>query len=103
MDRKPVVDHPPVEESFEDVGLNDESGRPHAQKDAPAPRKRGLFSRFGDSTNNENQPPHSPTPTDGGLSRFLPGRKRAPSQSGQGAELGSMDRTNQQPEGQEMR
>lgn len=88
FDRKAVPNHPPVEESFEDVGLHDD------RKDAP--RKRGLFSRFGDSTPAENQPPHSPTPNDGGFSRFLPGRKRAPSQ-GQGAELGSM-----RDEGQEM-
>ncbi|KAH7359300.1 hypothetical protein B0T11DRAFT_286124 [Plectosphaerella cucumerina] len=90
FDRKAVPDHPPVEESFEDVGLHDE-----ARKDAP--RKRGIFSRFGDQSGAENQPPHPSTPTDGGFSRFLPGRKRAPSQSGQGAELNSM-----RDEGQEM-
>lgn len=105
FDRKQIPDHPPVEESgFEDVGLNDETNK-HGKDGQPAQRKRGLFARFGDSNNAENQPTSPSAQADSGFSRFLPGRKRGQSQSGgQGAELGSMERpkTGTQPEGQEM-
>lgn len=61
---------PTAEEGFEDVGLNDE------QKAKEAPKKKSFF-KFGDS--------------DDGASRFhVMGRKRG--QSGQDAELGSIDR-----------
>lgn len=101
-DRKQVPDHPPVEESgFEDVGLHDETNK-HNKEAHPQHRKRGLFSRLGDS-NNERQTPSPSGQTESGFSRFLPGRKRG--QSGQGAELGSIERpmTGTQEEGQEMR
>lgn len=68
---------PTEEETFEDVGLNDETKQP--------PKKKGIFARFGESS-------ESPTATDstrpGSSHRgfHLPGRKRG--QSGQGAELG---------------
>jgi hypothetical protein len=56
------------------VGLNDENRQPS--------KKKGFFSKFGDSDSN----PAAPT-----TSKFsLTGRKRG--QSGQGAELGNMDR-----------
>jgi len=71
---------PTDEEGFEDVGLNDEV----------KPKKKGLFSRF------TNDAPESPVSAD--VSRpnsshygfHIPGRKRGA--SGQGAELGNIDR-----------
>lgn len=65
------------EDVFEDVGLADEDAKP---------KRRGLFSRFGDNssevaTNNSNRPSSSH------LGFRLPGRKRG--QSGQGSELGN--------------
>ncbi|KAK6958070.1 hypothetical protein Daesc_000863 [Daldinia eschscholtzii] len=69
-------DPPTAEEGFEEVGLNDD------QKQQP--KKRGFFSKFSESQ-------ESPAHTQGlGMSRFIPGRKRA--QSGQGAELGNIER-----------
>lgn len=69
------------EESFEDVGLNDESKVP--------PKKKSIFGRFGDNsegpTNSDNSRPSS---SHRGF--HLPGRKRG--HSGQGAELGHIDR-----------
>jgi len=65
---------PTTEEGFEDVGLNDEQNKP---------KKKGFFSKFGEPTE-----PGAPSPTG---SRFhITGRKRG--QSGQGAELGSIER-----------
>lgn len=75
-------DLPPTDEHFEDVGLNDEKH--------PQPKKRGFFSKFGVEHNagNQEQTTSSPSP---GMSRFLmTGRKRG--QSGQGAELGQIER-----------
>lgn len=72
---------PTPEESFEDVGLNDDTNK--HQPPHQSTKKWGLFSRFGSDT-----PDNSPA-TGGGsqtMSRFL--RKRG--QSGQGAELGSI-------------
>lgn len=71
MERQP----PTAEEGFEDVGLDDQKQHP---------RKRGFFSKFSDaqSSDRESSPQAS-------MSRFLPGRKRG--QSGQGAELGTID------------
>lgn len=71
---------PTDEEGFEDVGLNDEV----------KPKKKGLFSRF------TNDAPESPVSTDGSRPNsshygfHIPGRKRGA--SGQGAELGNIDR-----------
>lgn len=93
LDRKHVEpQHPTVEESgFEDVGLNDEQSNKQQQ------RKRGLFSRFGDNASDSQNNQNSTTANGGGtaptnaVSRFLlPGRKRG--QSGQGSELGNMER-----------
>jgi hypothetical protein len=70
------------EEAFEDVGLNDE----------PKPKKKSIFARFADSSNDapipaaENDRPPSAHQHHG---FHLPGRKRG--QSGQGSELGSLD------------
>ena len=72
---------PTDEEGFEDVGLNDETKHPA--------RKKGIFSRFGDNS----EPPASgenARPSSSHRGFHLPGRKRG--QSGQGAELGNIDR-----------
>lgn len=71
---------PTTEEGFEDVGLNDD------QKQQNPIKKKGLFSRFGES--DQARPP-SPT-TSLGSKFHITGRKRG--QSGQGAELGSIER-----------
>lgn len=79
---------PTAEEGFEDVGLNDEPKQ--------APKKKGFFTRFGDS--NSDAPNASTT------SRFhIGGRKRG--QSGVGEELGSIPRpgTSGSTDGQEMK
>lgn len=75
---------PPTEEEegegFEDVGLND-----NPMKDKPAPKKKGFFSRLGDQGSDD---PALTTPLS---SRFhFTNRKRG--LSGQGAELGNMER-----------
>ncbi|CAJ2513322.1 Uu.00g014410.m01.CDS01 [Anthostomella pinea] len=73
FDREP----PTEEEGFEDVGLNDEQKQNQQQ-----PKKRGFFAKFSDSQELSNPAQ--------GMSRFIPGRKRA--QSGGGAELSPMER-----------
>lgn len=78
FDRQP----PTAEEGFEDVGLNDEQKQQSHQSQQP--KKRGFFSKF-----SESQEPSSHSHMQS-MSRFIPGRKRA--QSGQGAELGNMER-----------
>lgn len=87
---------PTAEEGFEDVGLNDE----HRQQSQQAPKKRGFFAKFSDSQEPSNHN-HNHTPS---MSRFIPGRKRA--MSGQGAELGNIDRPKssqaEEEQGQEM-
>lgn len=78
-------------EGFEEVGLNDDYKPQPQQAPAQPPKKRGFFAKFSDHNNQESphSPVASPSPT---TSRFsiLPGRKRG--QSGQGAELGQVDR-----------
>jgi len=72
-----------ADEGFEDVGLTDDK-----------PKKRGLFSRFGDEEKNANtqaQPDLKASSSHHGW-LGLPGRKRG--QSGQGSELGSIPRPN---------
>jgi hypothetical protein len=85
---------PTAEEGFEDVGLNDEQ----KQQSHQVPKKRGFFAKFSDSQE-PNTHNHAP-----GMSRFIPGRKRAA--SGQGAELGNIDRPRssqvEEEEGEEM-
>ncbi|KAH7328960.1 hypothetical protein B0I35DRAFT_345656 [Stachybotrys elegans] len=80
MDRKFERQPPTAEENFEDVGLDDQK-QTHNQH-----RKRGFFSKFSDGQEKDsNSQP---------VSRFLmPGRKRG--QSGQGAELGSIEHLQQ--------
>lgn len=68
------------EEGFEDVGLNDEP--------KPQPKKRGIFSRFGDNNSTTEAKPDEKAST--GHHFSLTGRKRA--ESGQGAELKPMPR-----------
>lgn len=70
------------EEGFEEVGLNDEP-KPLPQK------KRGLFSRFGDSSNTDEKKPEERPSSSHHFS--LTGRKRA--ESGAGSELKPMPRT----------
>ncbi|KAI9713991.1 MAG: hypothetical protein M1820_000721 [Bogoriella megaspora] len=82
----------PLEDDvFEDVGLNDEPAKPHANT-----KKRGIFARFGgESEQTLTQGDSRPSSSHHGF-HFGGGRKRG--QSGQGAELGSMRRDNQAPE-----
>ena len=72
---------PTEEERFEDVGLNDDSKL--------APKKKGIFARFGDNSENASTSDTS-RPSSSHRGFHLPGRKRG--QSGQGAELGNIDR-----------
>lgn len=67
-----------AEEGFEEVGLNDEV----------KPKKRGLFSRFGDSSDANSSTDSRPGSSHHGF--HFTGRKRG--QSGAGAELKSMAR-----------
>ncbi|KAJ5185513.1 hypothetical protein N7491_006621 [Penicillium cf. griseofulvum] len=67
---------PMEEETFEEVGLNDEA----------KPKKKSFLARFGDSTNDaQSSGPKSSTSS---FNFHIPGRKRA--QSGVGSELGSV-------------
>lgn len=68
---------PTAEEGFEDVGLNDDQ-----KQTQQMPKKKSFFAKFSE--------PQEPNTHGEGLSRFIPGRKRA--HSGQGAELGPVDR-----------
>jgi hypothetical protein len=66
---------PTAEEGFEDVGLNDEQNKP---------KRKGFFSKFGEQ-------PEAGASSSVITSKFhITGRKRG--QSGQGAELGTIDR-----------
>lgn len=66
---------PTAEEGFEDVGLNDEQNKP---------KRKGFFSKFGEQ-------PEAGASSSATTSKFhITGRKRG--QSGQGAELGTIDR-----------
>ena len=53
------------------------------------PKKRGIFSRFGDQVDMPASE-DAPRPSSSHRGFHLPGRKRG--QSGQGAELGNIDR-----------
>ncbi|OLN95941.1 hypothetical protein CCHL11_05041 [Colletotrichum chlorophyti] len=81
FDRRPDRDLPTADEAFEDVGLEDHK---HQQPN----RKRGLFSRFGDSDHKE---PSASSPNSS-VTRFLTGAGRKRGQSGQGSELGTIER-----------
>ncbi|KAL9631310.1 MAG: hypothetical protein Q9204_004290, partial [Flavoplaca sp. TL-2023a] len=73
---------PTDEEAFEDVVLNDEAKQ-------PPPKRKSIFARFGD--NSEIAPSGDTSrPSSSHRGFHLPGRKRG--QSGQGAELGNIDR-----------
>lgn len=71
---------PTEEETFEDVGLNDEMKHP--------PKKRGIFARFGENSESSAVGGDNSRPSSSHRGFHLPGRKRA--QSGQGAELGQI-------------
>lgn len=70
-------DESTAEEGFEEVGLNDEP--------KPAPKKRGIFARFGDSGGDVAHQEERPASSHHGF-HLLPGRKRGQS-TGQGSEL----------------
>lgn len=72
---------PTEEEWFEEVGLNDEI--------KPPPKRKSIFARFGDSSDSAGGGDNS-RPSSSHRGFHLPGRKRG--QSGQGAELGQIDR-----------
>ncbi|GAW18826.1 hypothetical protein ANO14919_083080 [Xylariales sp. No.14919] len=67
---------PTAEEGFEDVGLDDQ------KQSQQQPKKKSFFAKFSE--------PQESIAHGEGLARFIPGRKRA--QSGQGAELGPVER-----------
>jgi hypothetical protein len=75
---------PTEEEGFEDVGLNDEA----------KPKRRGLFSRFGDSSDHAASTNSGASSTHHGF--HFTSRKRG--HSGQGAELGKIEKFNEGPE-----
>lgn len=85
-------------EGFEDVGLNDDNklnAPPEQAPLPPQPKKRGFFSKFSDHNQESGgiSPVASPSPTSMRFSTLLPGKPgRKRGQSGQGAELGQMDR-----------
>ena len=80
------------EEGFEDVGLtggsNDGPNNQPQNEVKQPPKKKGIFSRFGD---NSELPVSgdAPRPNSSHRGFHLPGRKRG--QSGQGAELGNIE------------
>ena len=80
--------HSTVEESFEEVGLDDQKQQLQQQEvksQQGPPRKRGFFSKL---TSDQEKDPNASSSQP--MSRFLNvGRKRG--QSGQGSELGSID------------
>jgi hypothetical protein len=80
-DRRFGQDFSTPDESFEEVGLDEDEEEPSQ----PPPKKHGFFSKFGTDSSIDGSPTTSQS-----LSRFLPGRKRG--QSGQGAELGAVMR-----------
>ncbi|KAI9674769.1 MAG: hypothetical protein M1817_001673 [Caeruleum heppii] len=95
---KTRLDRPSIEEAdpiFEDVGLNDDVPNPGGK-----PKKKSLFARFGDSSSSSpsadgtasasHATAGQPSTGGGGFGFHFSGRKRG--QSGQGAELGKMER-----------
>ncbi|KAK0730781.1 hypothetical protein B0H67DRAFT_478316 [Lasiosphaeris hirsuta] len=77
---------PTPEESFEDVGLNDDGKNNQQSQGQQQPKKRSFFAKFG----SDSAAPEAPVANANSqaMSRFLTGRKRG--QSGQGAELGAI-------------
>lgn len=78
---------PTPEESFEEVGLNDDKQQLPPQQHTNRLR---FFSKFGSNAAPDANTVHSQT-----MSRFLPGRKRG--QSGQGSELGAISSAMDRP------
>ncbi|KAI2635202.1 hypothetical protein GGS21DRAFT_517529 [Xylaria nigripes] len=70
---------PTAEEDFEDVGLNDDQKLNGQQS-----KRKSFFAKFSETQD------YNTHGLGEGLSRFIPGRKRA--QSGQGAELSAVER-----------
>lgn len=81
-DRPPRQEPATEEEDFEDVGLDEAGSQPQQQQGNPGGRRKGIFSMFSEGRDSGGGSP--------AVSRFLPGRLR--NQSGQGAELRSMER-----------
>lgn len=81
------------EEAFEEVGLGEPAQQLHQQQQQgpPGGKRRGIFSMF------EGQDSGSGSPA---VSRFLPGRRR--NQSGQGAELRSIEGEEMSRSGEEV-
>jgi hypothetical protein len=73
-----------VDEGFEEVGLHDEV----------KPKKRGIFSRFGDSAESSAPASTETRPASGHHNFLFTGRKRG--QSGKGEELRSIPRPGSQ-------
>ena len=86
FDRPP----PTEEETFEDIGLDGDSKPKEELRQQPA-KKKGIFARFGDQTAESQSPTDAPRPTSSHRGFHLPGRKRG--QSGQGAELGTIEQS----------
>ena len=87
----PPTEEEPIDEGdapFEDVGLNDDI--------KPPPKKKGIFSRFGDSSTEQPKDGDVVRPASGHSRFHLPGRKRG--QSGQGSELGNIDKLKKEAE-----
>ena len=72
------------EEQFKDIGLNDDEVK-------PPPKKKGVFSRFGDLNfaNSSDSQSSTGSRISSPFGFHLPGRKRG--QSGAGAELGTVN------------
>ena len=75
---------------FEDVGL-DADAKPKEDPKQQHAKKRGIFSRFGDQNPDTVSPTDGSRPSSSHRGFHLPGRKRG--QSGQGAELGSIEQS----------
>lgn len=89
----PPENKPPTtdEDGFEDVGLDGDTKAADEAKQQPS-KKRSIFARFGDNAPSEpGVSGDPPRPSSGHRGFHLPGRKRG--QSGQGAELGNIDRS----------
>ena len=80
-DRLPRQEPTTEEEAFEDVGLDEAGSQPQQQQGSAGGKRRGIFSMFSEGQDSGGGSP--------AVSRFLPGRRR--NQSGQGAELRSME------------
>lgn len=86
----PTAESSEEEEGFEEVRLHDDNNKQQPPQAPAQPKKRGFFSKFSDHALETSgiSSIASPSPTTPRFS-ILASRKRA--QSGQGAELGSVE------------